>query len=61
MNIISKTTYKNSDRAKVAKLLDSMNPTEEEARELASIFDKRSISFRDVRLMIEFASKSTNN
>jgi hypothetical protein len=51
------TTYSNTARAQVLNFVQSLGPTPSEQPFVASVFEKRHISMKDVKLLLEFVAR----
>ena len=51
------TTYKNTARYHVLNFVQQLEPTPSEAPFVASVFEKRHISMKDVKLLLELVAR----
>ena len=51
------TTYSNTARAHVLNFVQSLAPTPAEQPFVASVFEKRHISMKDVKILLEFVAR----
>jgi len=51
------TTYSNTARAQVLNFVQELGPTPAEAPFVASVFEKRHISMKDVKILLEFVAR----
>ena len=55
------TTYSNTARAHVLNFVQSLGPTPAEQPFVASVFEKKNLSMRDVKILLEFVSRRATN
>ena len=55
------TSYKNTARFEVISFIESLSPTSSEVNHLASIMQKSSFSYRDLKVFFEYLSRRAEN
>ena len=51
------TTYSNTARAQVLNFVQELGPTPAEAPFVASVFEKKNLSMRDVKILLEYVAR----